>query len=107
MKSPINSAERRSRSRDVCLHALALLDLTNQTWSADPTLTRQKTEKFDRDSEWDGKNNRSASPLPLIEQDFGYSRSHHAGKATDEIGGRMSPSIRPAWYAKAMPTRVT
>src|SRR5678815_1737251 len=55
---------------------------------------------------WDGKRNRPpTASLPFIEQDFGYSRSHHAGKAAGEIGGRLSPSIRPAWYAKVIPNR--
>ena len=71
--------------------------------SAEPSPTRQKTERFDQDAQWDGRNNRLAPTPPLVEQDFGYSPTHHAGKAAGEIGGKVSQSIRPAYYAKIVP----
>jgi len=73
--------------------------------AAGATATRQKTETFDRDPQWDGKNNRPG-PIqpPVVWQDFGYSPTHHAGKARGEIGGRVSQSLRPAWYGKVVPT---
>jgi hypothetical protein len=73
-------------------------------WSADPSPTRQKIEMFDRNPKWDASNNRLApTPPPLVEQDFGYSATQHAGKAAGEIGGRVSQSIRPAYYGKVVP----
>src|SRR3954465_8594423 len=87
------------------LIALVLVPL-NAGWAADLSPTRQKSETFDRDPQWDGKNNRAVSnSVPLIEQDFGYSRSNRPGKAAGEIGGRLSPSIHPASYAKVIPNR--
>ena len=69
--------------------------------AADPPATRQKSESFDRDPQWDGRNNRPGpSQSPVVQQDFGYSQTHHAGKAKGEIGGRASQSLRPAWYGK-------
>jgi hypothetical protein len=89
-----------------CLATLALLSaLANCAWSAEPSLTRQKTERFDRDPRWDGKQNRSAPPRPpLVQREFGYSKSQHAGRAAGEIGGKVSQSIRPAYYGKVLPT---
>lgn len=91
----------------LCINVLiALPFVVNGVLAADLSPTRQKVETFDRDPQWDGKHNRSsATSLPFIEQDFGYSRSHHAGKAAGEIGGRLSPSIRPASYAKVIANR--
>jgi hypothetical protein len=83
-----------------------LLASSDRIRAADPSPTRQKTESFDRDPQWEGSRNRPAAVSPpFVEQDFGYSRSHHAGKAAGEIGGRVSSSIRPAWYAKVLPAR--
>jgi hypothetical protein len=83
----------------------ALLALAECAWSADASMTRQKTETFDRDPQWDGKGNRPGSTRPpLIEQDFGYSTTHHAGQEAGEMGGRVSQSIRPAYYGKVVPT---
>jgi len=89
------------------VHVLAgLLLAGDRAWPADLSPTRQKSEAFDQDPHWDANGNRpSAVSLPLVEQDFGYSRTHHAGNAPGEIGGKITPSIRPAWYAKRIPTR--
>ena len=68
---------------------------------AEPSAPRQKTETFGGDPHWDGKNNRLVpKSLSLVEQDFGYSATHHAGKAKGEIGGRVSQSLSPAYYGK-------
>ena len=60
-----------------------------------------KTESFDLDPKWDGRNNRQvpANP-PLVNQDFGYSKTNHAGKAGGEIGGEFWAALQPAYYGK-------
>jgi hypothetical protein len=62
-------------------------------------------ESFDRDPGWEGQNDRAGSPEPrAIRQDFGYSRTAHAGGRAGEIGGFLSPAAEPAYYAKVIPT---
>ena len=57
-----------------------------------------RTERFDRDPGWDGRNNRSATPEARpIRQDFGYSPAARA------VGGHVSPAAEPAYYAKTLP----
>ncbi len=64
-----------------------------------------RVERFDRDPGWDGHNNRAAVPEPrAVRQDFGYSRTAHAGGTPGEIGGFLSPAAEPAYYAKVIPT---
>jgi hypothetical protein len=59
-----------------------------------------KIEHFDRDPGWEGFHNRlMPKVLPTITQDFGYSRTNFAGKATGEIGGRVCRDATPAHYA--------
>src|ERR1043166_730675 len=106
MKSQISSAECRKRmhAAGITIAALLLLFATGER-AAEPSPTRQKTVSFDRDPQWEGKGNRpTPTSLPSIEQDFGYSRSHHAGKEPGEMGGKVTPSIRAALYAKRVPT---
>src|SRR5579884_2661997 len=71
-----------------------------------PALAAERTERFDRDPHWDGHNQRATSPRPrTIRQDFGYSRSAHAGGKSGEIGGFISPAAEPAYYAKKIPAK--
>jgi hypothetical protein len=43
--------------------------------------TTLKTEHFDRDPMWEGRNNRIVPKKPLmVTQDFGYSPTNYAGK---------------------------
>lgn len=65
----------------------------------------ERHESFDRDPNWNGRNNRATIPEPqLVRQDFGYSRTRHAGGDTDgELGGYMTPAAEPAYYAKKIP----
>src|SRR5262245_46290043 len=63
--------------------------------------TLERTERFDRDPGWDGSNHRSAAPR-MIRQDFGYSRTSHAGGEPGEIGGFITPAAEPAYYAKKL-----
>jgi hypothetical protein len=67
------------------------------SFAAEPAL---KTEHFDRDPNWDALNNRTElkSP-PVVKQDFGYSATNFAGKASGEIGGAVTRTTRPAYYA--------
>jgi hypothetical protein len=62
----------------------------------------ERTERFDNDPQWDGVNNRAVVPEPqLITQDFGYSKTQHAGGAeSGEIGGLLTPAAEPCFYAK-------
>ncbi|MBI84427.1 MAG: hypothetical protein CMJ81_14630 [Planctomycetaceae bacterium] len=71
--------------------------------STPPSRTRTQTETFDRDPQWDGHNNRQTPhDPPTVTRDFGYSRTKHTGNHAGEIGGRVSASLRPAWYGKVI-----
>jgi hypothetical protein len=62
----------------------------------------ERTERFDQDPNWEGVNNRAKSPEPqLITQDFGYSKTQHAGgQSIGEIGGLLTPAAEPCYYAR-------
>jgi hypothetical protein len=63
----------------------------------------EKVEHFDRDPGWDGQNNRSEQSKPReVKQDFGYSRTAHAGGQAGEIGGFITAAAEPAYYAKRL-----
>lgn len=68
----------------------------------DAARAKERTEHFDQDPQWDGVNNRATTPEPqLVTQDFGYSRTQHAGgRAIGEIGGLLTPAAEPCSYAK-------
>lgn len=81
--------------------AVALLALLSSLATA-----AERTETFDRDPEWDARHNRSPSPPPReIRQDFGFSKTAHAGGTPGEIGGFITPAAEPAWYAKRIPEK--
>ena len=68
----------------------------------------ERTERFDQDPGWDGRNNRSSRvPARTVRQDFGFSpKTHHAGgRAAGEIGGVITPAAEPAYYAKPIAER--
>jgi hypothetical protein len=68
---------------------------------AGAALAKEKTEHFDKDPGWEGVNNRATTPEKrTVRQDFGYSRTNHAGGQPGEIGGFITPAAEPAWYAK-------
>src|SRR5690242_5573092 len=68
-----------------------------------PVPAAERTERFDRDPNWSGHNNRAENPKPrTIRQDFGYSRTTHAGGKPGEMGGFISPAAEPAYYAKKL-----
>ncbi len=64
-----------------------------------------QTQHFDDDPHWDAHNNRIGAERPArtVKQDFGYSRSSHAGGQTGEVGGLIGPAAEPACYAKVIP----
>ncbi|HKS35917.1 MAG TPA: hypothetical protein VJW76_01920 [Verrucomicrobiae bacterium] len=62
-----------------------------------------KTETFDVNPNWDGRNNRATDPGPRqIVQNFGFSSSANAGGSAGEIGGFITPAGEPAFYGKAI-----
>src|SRR2546426_6987862 len=63
-----------------------------------------KTETFDTDPDWDGRNNRATDPAPRqIVQNFGFSSSGtNAGGPAGEIGGFITPAGEPAFYGKVI-----
>jgi hypothetical protein len=66
----------------------------------------ERFEPFDRNPDWDARNNRiRPEQARTIRQDFGYSRTSHAGGATGEIGGFLTPDGSPAYYARKIPTK--
>ncbi|MGE5193085.1 MAG: hypothetical protein ACM3U2_11345 [Deltaproteobacteria bacterium] len=69
-------------------------------------LAEERQQNFDQDPQWDGFNNRAATPPPReVRQDFGYSGTRHAGgDAAGEIGGFLTPAAEPAYYARKIDT---
>jgi hypothetical protein len=66
----------------------------------------ERVERFDKDPGWDGRNNRADEPAKRkVRQDFGYSRTAHAGGRAGEVGGLITPAAEPAWYAKRLETK--
>jgi hypothetical protein len=63
-----------------------------------------KSETFDTDPGWDGRNNRATDPASRrIVQNFGFnSSSSNAGGSTGEIGGFITPAGEPAFYGKVI-----
>src|SRR5881409_283492 len=63
-----------------------------------------KTETFDSDPGWDGRNNRATDPAPRqIVQNFGFNiSSTNAGGPAGEIGGFITPAGEPAFYGKVI-----
>ncbi len=69
---------------------------------------RMRTENFNADPQWDAHNNRSVDePGRETIQQFGYTRSQHAGGAAGEIGGAMQTAAERAYYAKPLPVPLT
>jgi hypothetical protein len=63
-------------------------------------------ESFRDDPKWEGRNNVPKGFEGVkVHQDFGYSRSDHAGGEVGEIGGHVQRSFRPATYAAAIPVK--
>jgi hypothetical protein len=61
----------------------------------------ERTEHFDKDPHWDGRNHRAIEPSAReVRQDFGFSRSAHAGGQEGEVGGQITPAAEPAYYGR-------
>ncbi len=69
--------------------------------------TANRFQDFTADPNWEGRGNRTAEKhARTVVQDFGYSRTNHAGGETPgEIGGHISRSLTPATYATVIPTK--
>ncbi len=63
-----------------------------------------KTETFDVNPNWEGRNNRATDPgARQITQNFGFSSStSNAGGSAGEIGGLVTPAGEPAFYGKVI-----
>jgi hypothetical protein len=86
-------------------NSLMVLLLVGSAYCAGTT----KTETFEKDPGWIGVNNRSARSHPpaTIRQDFGYSKTSHAGGNVGELGGYIMPAGEIAFYGKKIdPTRL-
>ena len=54
-----------------------------------------RTENFDKDPGWEGINNRpTATEKRTVRQDFGFSKTDHAGGEPGEIGGFGASLLR-------------
>src|SRR5712692_8645279 len=70
---------------------------------ATPIAAKERVEHFDREPGWEGRNNRTENPKPRpVRQDFGYSRTAHAGGQAGEIGGLITAAAEAAYYAKRL-----
>lgn len=65
----------------------------------------ERAASFDGDPGWEGHNNRPRTPPREVRQDFGYSRTAHAGGEPGEIGGFVTPVAEPAYYALRLSRR--
>src|SRR5690349_13359147 len=70
------------------------------TWLG-PARAAERTERFDGDPGWEGRNNRAVEPAPrMVRQDFGWSEeTSHAAGAAGEVGGFVTPAAEAAYYA--------
>lgn len=68
-------------------------------------MAEERTERFDADPRWDSRNNRATPEKRTVRQDFGYSRTAHAGGKLGEIGGFVSTAAEPAYYARKLESK--
>lgn len=69
-------------------------------------IAAERRQSFDADPGWEGRNNRvGAAEVRAVRQDFGYSKTAHAGGEVGEIGGTIWPVGEPAYYAKRIGRR--
>jgi hypothetical protein len=65
-----------------------------------PVFAGQTSINFDTNPSWSGRfNNLVPANPPLVTQNFGFSASTQAGGTSGELGGTISRTITPAWYA--------
>ena len=91
------------------LLAFALFALTSLALdAARAQSTGLRSEAFDRDPGWEGRNNRIVPKNALtVKQDFGYSATNIAGQTAGEIGGTIQRSTTPASYAAKLSPAMT
>src|SRR5439155_11929407 len=89
-------------SLSVRLALACMISTLAESTHGQPLLLR--TETFDADPGWDGRNNRATDPTPRqIIQNFGFnSSSTNAGGPAGEIGGFITPAGEPAFYGKVI-----
>ena len=86
--------------RAIPLHHLSSLLLLA---IAGVVLAEERTERFDKDPGWEGRNNRATTPEKRkVRQDFGWSKTANAGGRPGEIGGVISPAAEAAYYARKL-----
>lgn len=67
---------------------------------AEAPKTVLRTEHFDQDPGWEGRNNQmEPRKVRPVQQDFGFRASHFAGAQAGELGGVVWRATRPAFYA--------
>ena len=72
-------------------------------WSAHGQTLLLKTETFNADPGWEGRNNRATDPgARTIVQNFGFSATSNAGGPAGEIGGYITPAGEAAFYGKVI-----
>src|SRR5207247_11328337 len=65
-----------------------------------------RTQHVDKDPGWEGHNNRAMTPASrTVRQDFGYSKTAHAGGQPGEVGGFITPAAEPSYYARKLPAQ--
>jgi hypothetical protein len=66
---------------------------------ASVSLGATRSQTFDSDPGWTGLNNRvEVKQYPTVTQDFGYSKTNHAGASVGEMGGMVTRAATPAFY---------
>ena len=95
---------RRGMRRVVCCRAISLAAaVVGASASAALGQMFTRTENFNVDPNWDGRNNRATEPPPqLVTQNFGYKSSANAGGTLGEVGGLITPVGESAYYGKAL-----
>ena len=67
------------------------------------SVAEERTERFDKDPGWEGRNNRATTPEKrTVRQDFGYSPTANAGGKAGEIGGFITPAAESAYYGRKL-----
>jgi len=98
----MNRGASKSDFLSVRLALACLISSLAQSTHGQPLLLR--TETFDADPGWEGRNNRATDPAPRqIVQNFGFSSStSNAGGSAGEIGGFITPAGEPAFCGKVI-----
>ncbi|MDX1947530.1 MAG: hypothetical protein SFU86_19180 [Pirellulaceae bacterium] len=92
-----------STLRPMLLMLVGTMNVSTLAMGAEPTTL--KTESFDRDPGWEGRNNRAVPmQLPVVKLDFGFSQTNIAGTAAGEVGAACSAAPpRPCTRQSSIP----